>query len=362
MVKSRASEHRVQGKTGGGVPLLDDGDTTGTIGNEGIGWNTKRIYYEGTDETEFQYYQYGIRADDEPREWDTSRDNTLRPEEREKRDKRNLRRSQRRAKGQIYKLARANKWEWFITLTLNPDKVDRYDYDACRDKVRNQLKKMRRHYPDMEYLVVPELHEDGAYHFHGLVFGIPDHGFTDSGKTSSSGKRIYNVSKYTMGFTTATRVEDSGRAANYLSKYITKHLMEATPDRQRYWRSEGLQEPDEETFLLTEEQQHDLYMEHAAETQHVSTVEIEHGEYKEQIMYQHCKELREDERQQQREREQRKFLEERKRERQRIQREFCGPPDTDREDQPPPVEERPRDIPEASEKDIADRVRALADT
>lgn len=284
----------------GTCPLLDDGDTYETIGRNQGGWNVKVIEYPGTGEKEIRYYQHGYTGAQGDREWETVREEDLPPEEREKRDRRNLRRAQRRAKNKIYQLGRANSWEWFVTLTLNPEKVDRYDYDACARKVRNQLIKMRRHYPEMESLVIAERHKDGAYHFHGLFFGIPDEAFTDSGVTTRSGKTVYNLGKYTMGFTTATRVEDSARAANYLAKYITKELLAATPGRKRYWRSDGLQEPVERNILMTGEQQRAYYWGHLEEMQDVKDVRVKHGDFEERIIYAQYRTLTEGEKERQR--------------------------------------------------------------
>lgn len=44
--------------------------------------------------------------------------------------------SANRTKNEVYKLARANKWDWFITFTFDKNKVeDRTDYSALVEKV-----------------------------------------------------------------------------------------------------------------------------------------------------------------------------------------------------------------------------------
>lgn len=68
----------------------------------------------------------------------------------------------------IYDIARSDCWEWFLTYTFEQSKVDRYDYSWCSQKMSDWLKNMRRVCPDMKYIVVPEQHKDGAWHFHGL--------------------------------------------------------------------------------------------------------------------------------------------------------------------------------------------------
>ena len=52
---------------------------------------------------------------------------------------RSLQVSLRRAKGKIYDYSRANEWDWFVTLTFAPEKVDRYDYSSCTKKLSKWL-------------------------------------------------------------------------------------------------------------------------------------------------------------------------------------------------------------------------------
>lgn len=152
--------------------------------------------------------------------------------------------SANRSLNMVYKYARANIWEWFFTMTFNPQRVDRYDYDKVKTVFKNWIDHtLRKRCPNVKYLFVPELHEDGAYHFHGLVSNCEELRFTDSGKKDKNGKTIYNVSSFQSGFTTATRIEDTARASSYLSKYITKDLSEHIPGMKRYWASRNLDLP-----------------------------------------------------------------------------------------------------------------------
>lgn len=155
-----------------------------------------------------------------------------------------------RTKKTVYDIARANCWEWFLTFTFSPDKVDRYSYEECASKMSNWLKYMRKQCPDMVYLVVPEKHKDGAFHFHGLFSNCFKLGLRFSGYYDNSGRPIFNVGKYNYGFTTATQVSDSKRAASYLSKYITKDLCSVSMNRKRYWVSHNAERPIVEEYLL----------------------------------------------------------------------------------------------------------------
>lgn len=161
--------------------------------------------------------------------------------------------SRNRTLNNLYYDARSNHWDWFVTLTFAPDKVNRYDYDACTKKLHNWLSNCRKICPDMRYIVVPELHKDGAYHFHGLFSKCENLGFVDSGvRDKKSGKPIYNIGKYRHGFTTATRVQDIEKVSKYICKYITKELCSATFGKKRYWKSRNLEQAEVTEMTLKE--------------------------------------------------------------------------------------------------------------
>lgn len=160
----------------------------------------------------------------------------------------------------VYDLARSNEFNWFITLTLSSEKVNRYDYDSCADAIKKFTDRLRKY--GCKWLMVPEQHKDGAYHFHGLVAG--DLPLTPSGKTCYNEVEqltmpIYNLANYEFGFTTVTQVMKPDRTASYIAKYLTKKI--AVPKgRKRYWASKSLARPTVEylntvhdTFVRDEE-------------------------------------------------------------------------------------------------------------
>lgn len=146
-----------------------------------------------------------------------------------------------RAKKNVYYIARSNMWDWFVTLTLDSEKINRYDYDEVSKKVKKWFDNLRqRKAPDMYYLIVPEQHKDGAWHFHGLIGGCAGLSFVDSGKKSGKGadrKEIYNFEDWKYGFSTATKVDDTERVSSYICKYITKTMAANTEGKRRYWYS-----------------------------------------------------------------------------------------------------------------------------
>ena len=133
-------------------------------------------------------------------------------------------------------------------MTFNKERVDRYDYSAVTQKLSMWLNRMRKLCPDMMYLVVPEQHEDGAWHFHGLFSNVENMEFVDSGKRDKKKRVIYNVGKYRFGWTEATKIDSVERAMSYIAKYTTKELCAVTKGHKRYWCSRNVQLPTEEEF------------------------------------------------------------------------------------------------------------------
>lgn len=146
-----------------------------------------------------------------------------------------------RAKNNVYDIARANKWDWFLTLTFDPGKVNRYDYSECLKKLQKRFDNIRTKYcPNMRYLLVPELHKDGGVHFHGLIANCDLVHFTPAinphtgHQIVQKGLEIYNWNLYTLGFCTATPVQDTKRVSNYITKYITKSQIDLMKGKRRF--------------------------------------------------------------------------------------------------------------------------------
>lgn len=163
----------------------------------------------------------------------------------------NDRRSFNRTKNKIYEYARSAAWEYFITLTFDKEKVNRYDFDECSRIARKWLNNQRRNAPELQYLLVPELHKDGAWHFHGLLAKTGNIKFKDSGKRTKDKQIVYNMSSWTNGFTTAIPVYNTHGVSKYIGKYITKELCGLTKGKNRYFVSSNLPTPKFSSFLVS---------------------------------------------------------------------------------------------------------------
>lgn len=161
----------------------------------------------------------------------------------------------------IYQLTRSNYWEYFLTLTFNPDKVNSFDYDEVSKKLSKWINHFKERYaPDLKYILVPELHKSGRIHFHGLLANIGNAQLIDSGKTDNKGNVIYNLGNYKLGFTTCTKINDVARASSYITKYVTKELCTITKNKKRYWCSKNLDKPTETLLLMDNKEINDMIL------------------------------------------------------------------------------------------------------
>lgn len=152
-------------------------------------------------------------------------------------------RAVRRAKAQVRDLALCTPFRWFVTLTLDAARVDRYDMAAITRKLNAWLdNQVRRR--GLAYVLVPERHKDGAIHFHGFFNDALE--AVDSGTVSLPGQKhpkkprnaaqraawlaqgghvVYNLPGWSLGFTTALELYgDYPAAVGYVCKYIGKEL------------------------------------------------------------------------------------------------------------------------------------------
>ena len=80
----------------------------------------------------------------------------------------NMERSMRRAATQMRDICLSTPFRYFVTLTLDPAKIDRHDMEALT-KVINRWADNRVRRNGLAYVLVPERHKDGAIHLHGFI-------------------------------------------------------------------------------------------------------------------------------------------------------------------------------------------------
>jgi hypothetical protein len=176
-----------------------------------------------------------------------------------------------RAKNTVYQIARANNWEWFITLTFDRTKTDSSDYDLIVNRLHTYLNNLKmRSCPNLKYLIVPELHADGEhYHFHGLIANCD--GLKFKLWKFDKGNPIFNIVNWKWGFTTASRIQDNNKVSSYITKYITKDVDVHLAEKNRYYRSRNCELPVELLDITDEQSILDYYGE---SIQYVKTVKV----------------------------------------------------------------------------------------
>lgn len=150
-------------------------------------------------------------------------------------------RAKRRAVAKIRDIAMCNKFSYFVTLTLNAERVERYDIKPVLARMRSWLdNRVRR--AGLKYVLIPECHKDGAIHFHGFfndalpaedsgTLKIPGEKRPKKPRSAAErtkilqngGQIVYNLPDWVLGFSTAIPLYGERAAAiAYCCKYITK--------------------------------------------------------------------------------------------------------------------------------------------
>lgn len=141
------------------------------------------------------------------------------------------RQSLSRTKRNIREIALCNDFTHFATLTVNSEKCDRFSLTECQQTMKKKLKKIKRTNKDFAYIFITEKHKDGAFHFHGLVKGLPLY-VNDNGYFSNN---VFDE----LGFNSFSKIRDFNKTCNYITKYITKDCVK-NENNQIYISSRGL--------------------------------------------------------------------------------------------------------------------------
>lgn len=177
----------------------------------------------------------------------------------------------------ILEYALANDWDYFITMTLDDKKADRFDLESWYKKLKEWLKYRRKEYGlKVDFILVPEQHGNGAWHTHGLIRGLqlqelekledinklaPDKlcsfkamdalGYRTEDchklprKLVNSDYLNWPAFQRSFGFVSLGPLRDPKAASFYVTKYITKDLARCVSavGKHMYWKTEGLNKP-----------------------------------------------------------------------------------------------------------------------
>lgn len=151
-----------------------------------------------------------------------------------------------RSRSKVLQYALCNDWDYFITITVNPEKFDRWQLNDIYHELYEFFRCYRSMYGHLSYLLVPERHEDGAWHFHGLVSGIlsghlsPFLPGIHPQKLIRAGYVNFGLLADVIGFVSLSCLHDPVAAGFYITKYITKEHAHDDFYQHLYYHSQGL--------------------------------------------------------------------------------------------------------------------------
>lgn len=148
-----------------------------------------------------------------------------------------------RARRNVLELALCNDWTYFCTFTLDKLKYDRYNLEKFKGDFTQWIRDQRKKYKkfgqdlDLKFLLVPELHKNGAWHIHGLLGDISpllisfsderEQGLKVPDKLVNSVYFDWPQYREKFGFCSLGQIRNKVATGFYVSKYITKSLVDS---------------------------------------------------------------------------------------------------------------------------------------
>lgn len=204
-----------------------------------------------------------------------------------------LQKSINRTKTKISDYVLCNNFTHFATFTFDPknskvkNENNRHDFQKMSSLLKNwlkteQLNHFRHHGHKFKYLIVPERHKNGAWHFHALLenykneianfYTRKNNYITVSElKSKKKDKNRKFIVRYKLGRSEIAPIKDKTKMSSYIKKYITKELIQ-DKNAKRYWSSRNLKQPEiienfitefqkiPEQFLTAKHDYHDIYI------------------------------------------------------------------------------------------------------
>jgi len=119
----------------------------------------------------------------------------------------------------------------FATFTYAKPQMD---MDSAIADWRNFTRTMKRHYPQVAFIRVPERHKSGAIHFHAIMYGLPEqlpcltklsrHGYIHAcPPTRQCERKLRSLATvWGLGFVDLNVVKKPDAIGVYVAKYLTK--------------------------------------------------------------------------------------------------------------------------------------------
>lgn len=155
-----------------------------------------------------------------------------------------------RARSMVLQYILCNQWDYFITITVSDKNFDRYDLEPIAKSLKQWFLDYNKKYGcKIDFVLVPERHEDGAWHFHGVIRGIrPSHlcEFVYNSHTPKlkelhdKGYLNFPLLQRKVGFCSLGAVKSPVGVGFYVAKYVTKQNARSGFYEHLYYVSRGL--------------------------------------------------------------------------------------------------------------------------
>lgn len=146
-----------------------------------------------------------------------------------------------RARTMIFDYAISNEFDYFVTLTIDKKKMDRYNLTEYIKKFGQFIRNNRKDKGSkIQYLLIPEKHKSGEWHMHGLIKGINENELS----INENGYLDWNEYKKRFGYISLSKVKNNIAVAKYITKYISKSLASddtvTEKEKKLYYVTRGL--------------------------------------------------------------------------------------------------------------------------
>lgn len=146
-----------------------------------------------------------------------------------------------RARSTVQELILCNDFKYFCTFTVSPDKFDRYNLKEVYNAFSKFIQNYNRYCNESDkvsYIIIPEHHKDGAWHFHGVLNGIKEKDLV----VNKNGYLDWKQYSDRFGYMSIDAIKSKERVSSYIQKYITKDLSNSvqTLGGHTYYASKGL--------------------------------------------------------------------------------------------------------------------------
>ena len=146
-----------------------------------------------------------------------------------------------RAKMKVFEYSMCNNFEYFVTLTLSPEKYDRYNLTKFIKDLGQFIRDYRKkNSVNIQYLLIPEQHENGAWHMHGLMKGIPEEHLV----LNDNGYKDWKAYSEKFGYMSIDNIRNQEAVSKYITKYISKSIDVGKgvteKNKKLYYASRGL--------------------------------------------------------------------------------------------------------------------------